>query len=238
MTAVTATGKGRSRKNTRERILEAAMELFAESGFSGTTISEVERRVGLAVGTGSLYRHFSSKEELLQAALEREIIHIRLDIQRRAEAAEESTDDPVERRLRAYRQRLHDMRRADRLFRLMLTEGDRVPELREAVWAALRVPVKGKPGTDDVIEAVAESAIGGYHLFSIMQGQPYNGVSEEQFLRELVKRTIDGPGLRRKPGLLGESGLVEGGEQGDGVEDEGLDGDDHPAPELDEVDHR
>jgi AcrR family transcriptional regulator len=145
MTAVTETCKGRSRKNTRERILEAAMELFAESGFSGTTISEVERRVGLAVGTGSLYRHFASKEELLQAALEREIMHIRLDVQRRAEEAEDSTDDPAERRLRAYRQRLHDMRRADRLFRLMLNEGDRVPELREAVWTALRVRVKTRP---------------------------------------------------------------------------------------------
>jgi AcrR family transcriptional regulator len=190
MTAAAEPGKKRNRRHTRERILEAAMELFAELGFSGTTISEVERRVGLAVGTGSLYRHFSSKEELLQAALEREIGHIRLDIQRRAEEAEDSADDPVERRLRAYRQRLHDMRQADRLFRLMLNEGDRVPELREAVWAALRVRVKTRSRTDDVIEAMAESAIGGYHLFSIMQGQPFNGVSEDQFLRELVKRTM------------------------------------------------
>jgi AcrR family transcriptional regulator len=238
MTAATVTGKDRSRKNTRESILEAAIELFAESGFGGATISEVERRVGLAVGTGSLYRHFSSKEELLRAALQREIIRIRMEIQRHAEAAEGSADDPVERRLRSYRQRLHDMRQCDRLFRLMLNEGDRVPELREAVWAALRVPVKDKPGTPDVIEAVAESAIGGYHLFSIMQGRPYNGVSEEQFLRKLVELTMAGPGLRPGGGLLEGSELREGAKERGGVEDERLDADDLAVAEPDEVDHR
>jgi AcrR family transcriptional regulator len=214
------------------------MDLFAESGFGGATISEVERRVGLAVGTGSLYRHFSSKEELLRAALQREIIRIRMEIQRHAEAAEGSADDPVERRLRSYRQRLHDMRRCDRLFRLMLNEGDRVPEVREAVWAALRVPVKDKPGTGDVIEAVAESAIGGYHLFSMMQGRPYNGVSEEQFLRKLVELTMTGPGLRRGSGLLEGSELREGAKERGGVEDERLDADNLAVAEPDEVDHR
>lgn len=174
------------------------MDLFAEDGFSGTTITEVERRVGLAAGTGSLYRHFPSKEALLRAAVEREVARIREEIRRNAEEAADSAgpDDPAERRLRDYRQRLHDMRRCDRLFRLMLNEGDRVPELREAVWAALRVPVKDKPETGDVISAVAESAIGGYHLFSLMQGRPYNGVAEDQFLRELVALTMAGPGLR------------------------------------------
>ena len=58
---------------TRERILDAALELFAEEGFQGTTISEVERRVGLTPGTGSFYRHFPSKEALLQAAVDSEV---------------------------------------------------------------------------------------------------------------------------------------------------------------------
>ncbi|MCL2730808.1 MAG: TetR/AcrR family transcriptional regulator [Actinomycetia bacterium] len=185
------------RKSTRDRILEAAMDLFAEDGFSGTTISEVERRVGLAAGTGSLYRHFPSKEALLRAAVEREVADVRAEIRSHADAAAESAgpDDPAERRLRDYRERLHDMRRCDRLFRLMLNEGDRVAELREAVWDALRVPVKGNPDTGDVITAVAEAAIGGYHLFSLMQGRPYNGVAEDTFLRELVQVTMAGHGI-------------------------------------------
>ena len=57
---------------TRERILDAALDLFVEQGVRGTTISDIERQVGLAAGTGSFYRHFPSKEALLPAAVERE----------------------------------------------------------------------------------------------------------------------------------------------------------------------
>lgn len=53
------------------------MDVFAEQGFDGATISEVERRVGLAVGKGSLYRRFPSKEALVEAAVEREVTRLR-----------------------------------------------------------------------------------------------------------------------------------------------------------------
>jgi AcrR family transcriptional regulator len=178
----------RSRRHTRDRILEAAMDVFAEDGFTGATISEVERRVGLAVGTGSLYRHFPSKKALLQAAVEREVTLRRAEMAQ-ARAALPREADPATRRLQVYEQMLHDMRRFDRLFRLMLNEGDRVPELRQAIWAALQVPVKATPEDEDVVDAIAQAALGGYHLFSMMQGRPYNGVSEEQFLRSLVEIT-------------------------------------------------
>jgi AcrR family transcriptional regulator len=170
------------------------MDLFAENGFSGTTISEVERQVGLAAGTGSLYRHFPSKEALLAAAAEREIARIRAEIaEHSGQAAGQDAGDPAARRLRAYRSRLRDMRRCARVFRLMLNEGERVPELREAVWAALRVQVKEEPTEADVTRAVAEAAIGGYYLFSVMQGRPFNGVSEDRFLRALVAITMGRP---------------------------------------------
>ncbi|SEP26745.1 TetR/AcrR family transcriptional regulator [Trujillonella endophytica] len=177
--------------STRERILEAAMDVFAEQGFTGATISEVERRVGLAVGTGSLYRHFPSKEALLAAAVEREVTRLRTEMAAAEEEAEQhvAPGDEAQRRRRAYEQRLHHLRRFDRLFRLMLTEGERVPELRQAIWAVLQVPVKPDPDDSDVLRAIAESALGGYHLFSIMQGRPYNGVSEDRFLSALVAVT-------------------------------------------------
>lgn len=132
------------RQKTRERILDAAMDVFAEDGFTGATISEVERRVGLAVGTGSLYRHFPSKEALLQAAVEREVNRCRAEAGE-AKAQLPRAADPAERRMQLYEQMLHDMRRYDRLFRLMLNEGDRVPALREAIWAALQRPVRSPP---------------------------------------------------------------------------------------------
>jgi AcrR family transcriptional regulator len=45
---------------TRERILDVALDHFAEHGFAGTSISAIERDVGLAAGTGSFHRHFPS----------------------------------------------------------------------------------------------------------------------------------------------------------------------------------
>ncbi len=53
------------------------MDAFAEDGFSGATISEVSGVSGLAVRTGSLYRHFPSNKVLLQAAVEQEVTRLR-----------------------------------------------------------------------------------------------------------------------------------------------------------------
>ena len=172
----------------RERILDAAMDVFAEQGFRGATISEVERRVGLAAGTGSLYRHFASKEALLQAAVAHEVDRARAEMgDARASAA--TSSDPAERRMQRYEQMLRDMRRFDRLFRLMINEGDRVPELRKAIWAAVQRPVKQTLRDEDVVEAIAMAALGGYHLFSMMQGRSFNGVRQDRFLRVLTDLT-------------------------------------------------
>lgn len=57
-------------ESTRERVINAAIELFGERGFKGTPITAIEERAGLSPGAGGLYRHFASKQELLEAALE------------------------------------------------------------------------------------------------------------------------------------------------------------------------
>ena len=56
-----------SRVNTtRERIKAAALPLFAERGFAGTSIAEIESAAGLAPRAGAFYRHFTGKEALFQ----------------------------------------------------------------------------------------------------------------------------------------------------------------------------
>jgi AcrR family transcriptional regulator len=47
----------------RRRILEAAIDAFAESGFRGTTMKDVARRAGIS--QRGLVHHFPSKEDLL-----------------------------------------------------------------------------------------------------------------------------------------------------------------------------
>jgi len=59
----------RRRTGTRDRLLEAALGIFAKQGYAGTTVSELERAVGLTPGSGALYRHFDSKEALLLEAV-------------------------------------------------------------------------------------------------------------------------------------------------------------------------
>jgi TetR/AcrR family transcriptional regulator, repressor of fatR-cypB operon len=51
---------------TRQKLLRAALELFTTVGFRATTTPEIAARAGVAEGT--IYRHFSGKEDLLLAA--------------------------------------------------------------------------------------------------------------------------------------------------------------------------
>lgn len=53
---------------TRERILAAARECFAEAGYTAASTHMVASRVGLT--TGALYHHFGSKRELYMAVFE------------------------------------------------------------------------------------------------------------------------------------------------------------------------
>jgi AcrR family transcriptional regulator len=55
----------------RQRILDVAAALFLERGYVATSLREIAAAVGMKAG--SLYYHFSSKEVLLQAILQRGI---------------------------------------------------------------------------------------------------------------------------------------------------------------------
>ncbi|MFI6924611.1 TetR family transcriptional regulator [Nonomuraea spiralis] len=52
---------------TRQRLLRAAAEVFAERGYDGTRVADIAAAAG--VSNGALYAHFGSKAELLVAAL-------------------------------------------------------------------------------------------------------------------------------------------------------------------------
>src|SRR5260370_30218185 len=58
---------------TRERLLDAAMELFARRGYAATSIGAIEQAAGLAPRSGALYQYFSGKDAVLRAALERKM---------------------------------------------------------------------------------------------------------------------------------------------------------------------
>lgn len=53
---------------TPNRLKQAALTLFAESGYEGVSLSEIAKAVGIK--TPSIYAHFDSKEQLFLALLE------------------------------------------------------------------------------------------------------------------------------------------------------------------------
>ncbi len=191
--------ESRSGSQRRERILDAAFDLFVEQGFQGTTISEVERRVGLAVGTGSLYHHFASKEALLRAAVEREAARSMADVEQER-AAIVWPSEQKEQLVLAAKLALGHLRRFDKLFRLLEAEGDRTPDLRQAITDALYGSNALGSWLEDPSRLVSIAALAGYHAFRHVSGGPFTAVTEDEFIEALVAVIPAGrpPGVDRE----------------------------------------
>ncbi|MCR4939677.1 MAG: TetR/AcrR family transcriptional regulator [Treponemataceae bacterium] len=54
--------------STKENILEAALTLFSERGYDGTSVEQIAQAVGIKAP--SLYKHFKGKEEILNAIID------------------------------------------------------------------------------------------------------------------------------------------------------------------------
>lgn len=62
-------GNGKEAEERKKEILDIAEELFVSKGYEGTSTTDILERVGIARGT--LYYHFKSKEEILDALIDR-----------------------------------------------------------------------------------------------------------------------------------------------------------------------
>ena len=54
--------------STKEKILEAALTLFAENGYDGTSVEQIANIVGIKAP--SLYKHYKGKEDILNALID------------------------------------------------------------------------------------------------------------------------------------------------------------------------
>jgi AcrR family transcriptional regulator len=77
-------------RETRERLVATGRELFGERGYEATPIEAILERAGVA--RGALYHHFSNKEALFDAVLDRLVA----EIADAAAAAARTATDPVE----------------------------------------------------------------------------------------------------------------------------------------------
>src|SRR5947209_3111286 len=69
ITSIPALRRPRDPDRRKQDVLRAALELFAEKGFDGTSVPDVARRARVAAGT--IYRYFANKEELVNAVYQR-----------------------------------------------------------------------------------------------------------------------------------------------------------------------
>jgi AcrR family transcriptional regulator len=72
-------------RRTRDKVLRAARDAFAESGYD-VPLDEIAARAG--VGAGTVYRHFPSKEALFEAVITARVTDLVADAEARAATAE------------------------------------------------------------------------------------------------------------------------------------------------------
>lgn len=56
-----------SGETTRQAIIEASYQLFTEQGYHGTSMRAIAARAGITAG--SIYNHFTDKEQIIQAVI-------------------------------------------------------------------------------------------------------------------------------------------------------------------------
>jgi AcrR family transcriptional regulator len=105
-----------SRPSAKERILEAALEVFSHKGFHPATMDEIAEKAG--VGKGTLYRYFETKEKLFA-----ELVRLRLEeLGRKAASSIDGHDDVLTMISRYIRIYFEFFDRNQRLYRLIIQE--------------------------------------------------------------------------------------------------------------------
>jgi AcrR family transcriptional regulator len=103
----------------RERIVEAALEAFAEKGFRGASTRDIAERAG--TNQGLITYHFRSKDDLWRAAADRIFGMLRTSLERRLGSLR--TEDPRVRAREAIREYVRFAASHPEFFRLMVDEG-------------------------------------------------------------------------------------------------------------------
>lgn len=164
-----------------DQILDAAMECFGSKGYRATTMPDIEAAAGLAPGTGGTYRHFASKQAILEAAVDREL---------------QQNDDvlapPPSSLADAARDGLAQLDRQRNLTRVLFRDLDQFPELMTSVVERLiRGPYRlvaertaaVAPGVDaEAMAAIMVGSLVNYKVIETMVGERAGGVDEERLI--------------------------------------------------------
>ena len=189
------------RRSTRQRILTDAMRLFGEQGYAATTIAQIEEAAGLSPGSGSLYRHFSSKADLLAEGVRQQIAtgaDLITFIRDQATVADSSTRERLALVARAGLRRLDQERDLNRLLvRDLARFPDLLAEMREEeiqrVYRVVAAWLPEQAGPDagqhdwTALAAVLIGAVSHYWLLCDVFGEHPAGIDEDRYLAALAE---------------------------------------------------
>lgn len=130
----------------RRRLIEAAVALAGEGGYDAVQMRDVASRAEVALGT--LYRHYSSKDQLLLAAMAAQADALRGRLEQRPPRG----DTPAERVAEGLRRACTALERQPTVTAAMVTamsstDGDAAP-VKQAVQDSLRMMIAGAVGDD------------------------------------------------------------------------------------------
>jgi len=115
------------RKDARpEELVAAALEVFVERGYDGTTLADVARRAGVTKGT--IYLYFENKEALFKAVVRQTIVPVIAQGEALARSFTGSARDLLEQLVREYWRLVGETALAG-IPKLMMAEAATFPEL-------------------------------------------------------------------------------------------------------------
>jgi AcrR family transcriptional regulator len=183
---------------TRERLLRAARELIEESGYGAASVTAIAERAGLA--TGTLYRHFASKEELFvelfRAVCDREVEAMR------EVATDTSNVERLETVLATFAERA--LRRPRLAWALIAEPVDPLVDAERLAYrarysaltaATLRAGIAGGEIPDQNVDLTAAALVGGVGEALVGPLSPLAGESSDveellAALRTFVRRAV------------------------------------------------
>ena len=195
-------------EDTKKRILETALELFAQRGYLGTSMSDIAQQLGIT--KAALYKHYTGKQEILDQIVER---MNEMDYERAAEYempetepdgfAEAYMQTPIE-KIRAYSRAQFDHWTREEFsanFRRMLTleqyRDEKLARLYQEYLAAgpveyMAAIFRKLTGSDKTAMQIALDFYGPvFLLYSVYDGAEDKG-AVETLLNEHIDRFIAG----------------------------------------------
>ena len=166
--------------DARRRVIHAAMSCFGKTGYTATTIADIEHEAGLTVGAGGTYRHFPSKRAILEAVIDTIV------------SAPDHVLAPPSPDIEATAHESLDYMNAE-LVRFFFRDLDAHPDQRDRIVDRLvtgpyRIVAARIAETNSTIDAEAAAAVLlgsliNFRVIEVLIGEGRNGVTRDRFIK-------------------------------------------------------